>query len=92
MKDRKKNTKKRLLTGENNSSMPNISSSNQVRASGHDGRAEKMGLVDRQNFEKVGTGKGALFRRQLNVGANCKVEPASVKIAKPRRKAGDNKY
>ncbi|KAK4432462.1 TSL-kinase interacting protein 1 [Sesamum alatum] len=91
LKDRKKNIKKRLSTGENNSSIPNIPAGNQVRASGHDNRAVKMVLVDSQNIQKVGTGKGALFKRHLNIGmsrTNCKVDPASVKTAKHRRKTG----
>ncbi|KAI3447571.1 hypothetical protein Pfo_004236 [Paulownia fortunei] len=91
LKDRKKNIKKRLSTGENNSSIPNIPASNQVRASGHDNRAVKMVLVDSQNIQKVGTGKGALFKRHVNIGmsrTNCKVDPASVKTVKHRRKTG----
>ncbi|KAL0426421.1 UNVERIFIED_CONTAM: TSL-kinase interacting protein 1 [Sesamum latifolium] len=62
-----------------------------VRASGHDNRAVKMVLVDNQNIQKVGTGKGALFKRHLNIGmsrTNCKVDPASIKTAKHRRKTG----
>ncbi|KAL2229388.1 UNVERIFIED_CONTAM: TSL-kinase interacting protein 1 [Sesamum indicum] len=91
LKDRKKNIKKRLSTGENNSSIPNIPAGNQVRASGHDNRAVKMVLVDSQNIQKVGTGKGALFKRHINIGmsrTNCKVDPASMKTAKHRRKTG----
>ncbi|KAK6126221.1 hypothetical protein DH2020_040042 [Rehmannia glutinosa] len=92
LKDRKKNIKKRLSSGENNSPIPNIPSSNQVRAPGHDNRAVKMVLVDSQNVQKVGTGKGALFKRHVNMEvsrANCKVDPASVKTAKHRRKTGE---
>ncbi|KAL0336907.1 UNVERIFIED_CONTAM: TSL-kinase interacting protein 1 [Sesamum calycinum] len=91
LKDRKKNIKKRLSSGENNSSIPNIPAGNQVRASGHDNRAVKMVLVDSQNIQKVGTGKGALFKRHLNIGVSrtsCKVDPASIKTAKHRRKTG----
>ncbi|KAK6152378.1 hypothetical protein DH2020_015013 [Rehmannia glutinosa] len=91
LKDRKKNIKKRLSSGENNSPIPNIPSSNQVRAPGHDNRAVKMVLVDSQNVQKVGTGKGALFKRHVNMEVsrgNCKVDPASVKTAKHRRKTG----
>lgn len=91
LKDRKKNTKKRLSTGENNSSIQNLPASNQVRASGHDNRALKMVLLDSQNIQKVGTGKGALFKRHVNIGmtrTNCKVDQASVKTVKHRRKTG----
>ncbi|XP_057805364.1 TSL-kinase interacting protein 1 [Salvia miltiorrhiza] len=89
LRDRKKNTKKRLSTGENNTSVPNIT--NQVKASGHDNRAVKMVLLDSQNIEKVGTGKGSLFKRHANIGMsrnNCKVDQASVKTVKHRRKNG----
>ncbi|KAL8508782.1 hypothetical protein ACS0TY_016121 [Phlomoides rotata] len=91
LKDRKKNTKKRLSTGENNSSIQNIPASNQVRASGQDNRALKMVLLDSQNIQKVGTGKGALFKRHVNIGmtrTNSKVDQASVKTVKHRRKTG----
>ncbi|PIN11171.1 Polycomb-group transcriptional regulator [Handroanthus impetiginosus] len=88
LKDRKKNIKKRVSSGENNSSIPNISAANHVRASGHDNRAVKMVLVDSQNIQKVGSGKGALFKRNVNIGPNGKVDPASVKTAKHRRKGG----
>ncbi|XP_047972053.1 TSL-kinase interacting protein 1-like [Salvia hispanica] len=89
LRDRKKNTKKRLSTGENNTCVPNIT--NQVRAPGHDNRAVKMVLLDSQNIEKVGTGKVSLFKRHANIGisrANCKVDQAAVKAVKHRRKNG----
>ncbi|XP_042015589.1 TSL-kinase interacting protein 1-like [Salvia splendens] len=89
LRDRKKNTKKRLSTGENNTSVPNIT--NQVRASGHDNRAVKVVLLDNQNIEKVGTGKGSLFKRHANIGmsrTNCKGDQAAVKTVKHRRKNG----
>lgn len=91
LKDRKKITKKRLSTGENNSSIQNVPASNQVRASGQDNPALKMVLLDSQNIQKVGTGKGALFKRHVNIGmtrANCKVDQASAKTVKHRRKTG----
>ncbi|GFP90782.1 tsl-kinase interacting protein 1 [Phtheirospermum japonicum] len=91
LKDRKKNIKKRVSSGENNSPIPSIPASNQVRPPGHDNRAVKMVLVDSQNIPKVGTGKGALFKRHVNMETgrnNCKVDPASVKTAKHRRKTG----
>ncbi|KAH6807378.1 hypothetical protein C2S51_028486 [Perilla frutescens var. frutescens] len=89
LRDRKKNTKKRLSTGENNPSIQNIT--NQVRASGHDNRAVKLVILDSQNIEKVGTGKGSLFKRHASIGmsrTNCKVEQATVKTGKHRRKTG----
>ncbi|KAL1541318.1 TSL-kinase interacting protein 1 [Salvia divinorum] len=89
LRDRKKNTKKRLSTGENNTSVPSIT--NQVRASGHDNRAVKVVLLDSQNIEKVGTGKGSLFKRHASIGmsrTNCKGDQAAVKTVKHRRKNG----
>ncbi|KAL9150015.1 hypothetical protein ABFS82_12G142300 [Erythranthe guttata] len=86
LKDRKKNIKRRLSTGGMNSPVADIPASNQVRAPGHDNRAVKMVLV-----EKVGTGKGALFKRHVNTGisrTNCKVDTASVKTTKHKRKTG----
>lgn len=91
MRDRKKNTKKRLPTGENNTPVQNIT--NQVRAPVHDNRAVKMVVLDSQNIEKVGTGKGSLFKRHANVGmsrGNCKVDQATVKTVKHRRKTGNS--
>lgn len=91
LRDRKKNTKKRLSTGENNTSVANIT--NQVRASGPDSRAVKMVLLDNQNIEKVGTGKGSLFKRPANIGinrTNFKVDQAAaIKTVKHRRKNGN---
>lgn len=90
LRDRKKNTKKRLSTGDNNTSVPNIT--NQVRASGHDNRAVKVVLLDSQSSEKVGTGKGSLFKRHASIGmsrTNCKGDQAAMKTVKHRRKNGN---
>ncbi|KAL6496277.1 TSL-kinase interacting protein 1 [Orobanche gracilis] len=90
LKDRKKNIKKHLSSGENNPPIPIISASNQVRPPGHDDHTVKMLLVDSQNIQKVKTGKGALFKRHMNMETsrtNCKVDPP-VKTAKHRRKTG----
>ncbi|KAL3646789.1 TSL-kinase interacting protein 1 [Castilleja foliolosa] len=87
LKDRKKNIKKRVSTGENNSPIPSGPASVQVRPPGHDNRAVKMGLVDSQNISKVGT----LVKRHVNMETgrnNSKVNPASVKTGKHRRKTG----
>ncbi|KAL6585400.1 TSL-kinase interacting protein 1 [Orobanche minor] len=91
LKDRKKNIKKHLSSEENNPPIPSISASNQVRPPGLDNRTVKMLLVDSQNIQKVKTGKGALFKRHMNMETsrtNCKVDPPSVKTAKHRRKTG----
>ncbi|KAL3623344.1 TSL-kinase interacting protein 1 [Castilleja foliolosa] len=91
LKDRKKNIKKCVSTGENTTPIPSIPASNQVRPPGHDNRAVRMVLVDSQNIPKVGPVKGASFKRQLHIETgrnNCKVDPASVKTSKHRRKTG----
>ncbi|CAA0842921.1 TSL-kinase interacting protein 1 [Striga hermonthica] len=91
MKDRKKNTKKRLSTGENNPPVSSVPTSNQVRPPGHDNRSVKAVLVDSQNIPKVGTGKGASLKRNMPMETgrnNCKIDPTSAKTAKLRRKTG----
>lgn len=50
-----------------------------------------MVILDSQNIEKVGTGKGSLFKRHANIGmsrTNCKVDQATVRTVKHRRKTG----
>ncbi|KZV26050.1 TSL-kinase interacting protein 1 [Dorcoceras hygrometricum] len=90
LKDRKRNIKKRLSDGENHSSTTYVPVSNEVRTSGHDNRAVKLVLVDSQNIQKVGNGKGSLLKRHVNSDMmnRAKVEPNSVKVAKHRRKTG----
>ncbi|KAL6519376.1 TSL-kinase interacting protein 1 [Orobanche gracilis] len=91
LKDRKKNIKKHLTSGENNPPIPSMPASNQVRPPGHGNCTVKMLVVDSQNIPKVKTGKGALFKRHMNMETshtNCKVDPSSVKTAKHRRKTG----
>ncbi|KAK6126173.1 hypothetical protein DH2020_040092 [Rehmannia glutinosa] len=68
LKDRKKNIKKRLSSGENNSPIPNIPSSNQVRAPGHDNRAVKMVLVDSQNVQKSWNWKRSFVQAPCKYG------------------------
>ncbi|XP_073287804.1 TSL-kinase interacting protein 1-like isoform X2 [Primulina huaijiensis] len=90
LKDRKRNIRKRLSGGENNSSTAYVPASNEVRTSGHDSRSVKLVLVGCQNIQKVGTGKGSVLKRHGNVEMmnRAKVDPTSVKAAKHRRKTG----
>ncbi|KAK4481094.1 hypothetical protein RD792_011965 [Penstemon davidsonii] len=91
LKDRKKNIRKRRSTEENNSHVAHIIGPTQGKVSGHDNRAVKMVLVDSQNIQKVGTGKGSLLKRNVNIGinrTNCKVDPTFAKKAKHRGKTG----
>ncbi|CAH2042346.1 unnamed protein product [Thlaspi arvense] len=57
------------ISGENCSS--SVPTSNQGRTSGHDVHAVKLVLLDGQNVQKLGSGKGSSVRRSINVGANC---------------------
>ncbi|XP_073151311.1 TSL-kinase interacting protein 1 [Henckelia pumila] len=90
LKDRKRNIRKRLPGGENHSSTAYVPASNEVRTSGHDSRAVKLVLVDSQNIQKVGSGKGSMLKRHVNAEMmnRAKVDPTSVKAAKHRRKTG----
>ncbi|XP_073066666.1 TSL-kinase interacting protein 1-like isoform X2 [Primulina eburnea] len=90
LKDRKRNIRKRLPGGENHSSTAYVPASNEVRTSGHDSRAVKFVLVDSQNIQKVGTGKGSLLKRHVNAEMmnRAKVDPTAVKATKHRRKTG----
>ncbi|KAL2502738.1 TSL-kinase interacting protein 1 [Forsythia ovata] len=94
LKDRKKNIRKRLSPGENNCPTAPITVSNPGRPSGHDSRAVKMVLVDSQNMQKVGAGKGSSVKRNVNnIGTNrtnCKVDSSYLKTAKHRRKTGSS--
>ncbi|CAK9182606.1 unnamed protein product [Ilex paraguariensis] len=86
LKDRKK--RKRPCQGENNSTGASTTVSNQGRASEHDTRAVKVVLVDSQNIQKLGSGKGSSLRRNVNMGinrSNCKGD-SLPKTARHRRK------
>ncbi|XP_034913829.1 TSL-kinase interacting protein 1 isoform X3 [Populus alba] len=88
LKDRRKNVRKRSSQGENGS--PTITSiiTNQNRASGHDTRTVKLVLVDSQNIQKLGGGKGSL-KRNVNLGVirnNNKGDSTAMKPARQRRK------
>ena len=91
LKDRRKNVRKRSSQGENGSpTIPSIIT-NQNRASGHDTRTVKLVLVDSQNIQKLGGGKGSL-KRNVNLGVirnNNKGDSTAMKPARQRRKPGD---
>ncbi|EOY07887.1 TSL-kinase interacting protein 1, putative isoform 1 [Theobroma cacao] len=92
LKDRKKNVRKRPSQGENSSPTSPSTVTNQSRASGHDARTVKLVLVDSQNIQKLGPGKGS-FKRNTNVGvnrSNSKGESNTMKPARQRRKPGSS--
>ncbi|CAK7343138.1 unnamed protein product [Dovyalis caffra] len=88
LKDRRKNVKKRSSQGENGSPTTPSIITNQNRASGHDTRTVKLVLVDSQNIQKLGSGKGSL-KRNVNMGVirnNNKGDSPAMKPARQRRK------
>ncbi|KAB2087250.1 hypothetical protein ES319_A04G090200v1 [Gossypium barbadense] len=90
LKDRKKTVRKRPSQGENSSPTSPNSVTNQSRASGQDARTVKLFLVDSQNIQKLGPGKGS-FKRNNNVGvnrSNSKGESNTMKPARQRLKPG----
>ncbi|TYJ50761.1 hypothetical protein E1A91_A01G231600v1 [Gossypium mustelinum] len=83
LKDRKKNVRKRPSHGENISPTSPNTTTNQSRASGHDAHTVKLVLVESQNIQKLGPGKGS-FKRNSNVGvnrSNNKGESNTMKVA-----------
>ncbi|KAI5584897.1 hypothetical protein BDE02_06G111900 [Populus trichocarpa] len=88
LKDRRKNVRKRSSQGENGSPTTPSIITNQNRASGHDTRTVKLVLVDSQNIQKLGGGKGSL-KRNVNLGVirnNNKGDSTAMKPARQRRK------
>lgn len=89
LKDRKKSVRKRPTHGEYSPPAPSTVT-NQSRASGHDNRTVKLVLVDSQNIQKVGSGKGPLKRnvnlsinRSNNKGDSTTMKPARQQRRKP---------
>lgn len=90
MKDRKKNVKKRTVQGENYSS-PSPTTTNQNKIPGNDARGVKVVVVDSQNVQKAGQGKGSSTKRNSNIGvirSSYKGESSHPKPTRQRRKCG----
>ncbi|GAV90591.1 Myb_DNA-binding domain-containing protein, partial [Cephalotus follicularis] len=90
LKDRKKNVRKRPSQRENCSPTAASTVSNQSKASGPDTRTFKLVLVDSQNIQKLGSGKGSL-KRNFNIGvnrSNSKGDSTTMKAARQQRKPG----
>ncbi|GMH28760.1 hypothetical protein Nepgr_030603 [Nepenthes gracilis] len=93
LKDRKKNVKKRYAHAENCSVPSQTSFLNQNNPSGNDTRAVKFVLVDNQNIQKAGPGRGSSMRRNTNMGlnhsSNCSIkgDMSPMKDARQRRKS-----
>ncbi|KAL3528435.1 hypothetical protein ACH5RR_007757 [Cinchona calisaya] len=91
LKDRKKNVRKRASQGENTSITVPTSLPNQGKISGHESCVVKDVLVDSQNIQKLGTGKGSSLQRHLNTGVNrgpYKAGSSTLKAARHQRKTG----
>lgn len=89
LKDRKKNVRRRPSQGES-SSIAAASPSSHGRVSTNDGRTVKVVLLDNQDVQKFGSGKGSSVKRHVTLGVNrssAKVD-SSVKNARHRRRAG----
>uniref|UniRef100_A0A2C9V8E6 Uncharacterized protein n=1 Tax=Manihot esculenta TaxID=3983 RepID=A0A2C9V8E6_MANES len=89
LKDRKKNVRKRPPQLENGPpTVPNTVTS-QNRASGHETRTVKLVLVDSQNLQRLGAGKGSL-KRNVNIGVirSNRGDSTAMKPARQRRKQG----
>ncbi|EPS71953.1 hypothetical protein M569_02804, partial [Genlisea aurea] len=63
LRDRKKSMKRRVSSGENNSSFHNIPSSDQIKSSGHDCRAIKVVLESQNVNNKVGKTSNRRWKR-----------------------------
>ncbi|KAL3513109.1 hypothetical protein ACH5RR_025826 [Cinchona calisaya] len=91
LKDRKKNVRKRASHGENSSITASTSLPNQSKVSGHESRVVKEVLIDCQNIQKFGTGKGSCLQRHPNIGlnrGNFKAGSSSLKTARHQRRTG----
>ncbi|CAH9050151.1 unnamed protein product [Cuscuta europaea] len=90
LKDRKKNVRRCFSQGESTSSAP-ISLPHQGRTSGHDSQSVKLVLLENQDIQKFGSGKGSLLKRHVNISSNSTSHKASsppLKPARHRRKIG----
>ncbi|XP_010325976.2 TSL-kinase interacting protein 1 isoform X2 [Solanum lycopersicum] len=88
LKDRKKNVRRRPSQGESSSTAAGSPSSH-GRVSTNDSRTVKVVLLDNQDVQKFGSGKGSSIKRHvMGVNrSNAKVD-SSVKNARHRRRTG----
>ncbi|XP_019236401.1 PREDICTED: TSL-kinase interacting protein 1 isoform X2 [Nicotiana attenuata] len=90
LKDRKKNVRRRPSQGESSSTAA-ASLSSLSRVSTNDSRTVKVVLLDNQDVQKFGSGKGSSLKRHVTMGvnrSNTKVDSFPVKNARHRRKIG----
>lgn len=92
MKDRRKNIRKQRAQGEICSTTASATVYSQGKASLNGSRSVKIVLLDSQNSQKLGSGKGSSLKRNANIGvnrSNGKGDSFSLKTARLRRKPGD---
>ncbi|KAJ9184320.1 hypothetical protein P3X46_004055 [Hevea brasiliensis] len=87
LKDRKKNVRKRPSQVENGPATVTNTVTSQNRASAHETRTVKLVLVDSQNLQRLGAGKGSL-KRNVNIGVirSNRGDSSAMKPARQRRK------
>ncbi|KAJ8537771.1 hypothetical protein K7X08_014311 [Anisodus acutangulus] len=90
LKDRKKNGRRRPSQGESSSTAA-ASLSSHGRVSTTDSRTVKVVLLDNQDVQKFGSGKGSSLKRYVSMGvnrSNAKSDSSPVKNARHRRRIG----
>ncbi|KAK4348496.1 hypothetical protein RND71_031251 [Anisodus tanguticus] len=90
LKDRKKNGRRRPSQGESSSTAA-ASLSSHGRVSTTDSRTVKVVLLDNQDVQKFGSGKGSSLKRHVSMGvnrSNAKSDSSPVKNARHRRRIG----
>ncbi|EEF42919.1 DNA binding protein, putative [Ricinus communis] len=87
LKDRKKNVRRRPSQLENGSPSVPSNVNNQNRAPGNETRTVKLVLMDTQNLQRLGSGKGSL-KRNMNISIirSNRGDSAAMKPARQRRK------
>ncbi|KAJ4969719.1 hypothetical protein NE237_002818 [Protea cynaroides] len=91
LKDRKKNVRRQPVLGENCPPGSPTAVPLHIKASEKDPRSVKVVLVDSQNIQKVGSGKGSSVKRNVRIGINRinnKGESSALRTARRRRKTG----
>lgn len=92
LKDRRKNKRKRRVSGEIFPASASASAHSQGKVSCNDNRLVKVVVRDSQNIQKSGSGKASSLKRNANIGVNrgnCKGDLFSLKTARLRRKPGN---
>ncbi|XP_043705939.1 TSL-kinase interacting protein 1-like [Telopea speciosissima] len=90
LKDQKKNVRRRPVQGENCQPGSSMTVLLHSKAPGQDTRSVKV-VVDSQNIQRVGSGKGSSMKRNTSTGINRinnKCDSPALRTARQRRKTG----